>query len=255
MTITEFPDNFLPPEKLIRSIIYKVLIGTGVYLHEDADELYQELILDLLQRKDQLARSFRGLSKVNTYLYTVICRKCLEIKRKKIRDKSRFTDFEPTEIIRKTEIENNPAGVSFAEENKIILKDYCRRLTYILDTYGSKKAKLIFSMKSVFRILVLVEELKTYSYNDQENDLIIKWIEKINDLEEISTDQEVYILLTLVFNLLEKKKNSNDAIRKWLEDRLEQIIVLLNRPPARSRFNRETLQYLTENCYSMHFFS
>jgi hypothetical protein len=112
-------------------------------------------------------------------------------------------------------------------------------------------------MKSVFRIVVRIEELNcSLSKNkEQEQQLISTWIEKINDLEEISTDQEVYVLLTLIYNLLENKHNTNDAIRKWLEDRLDQIIVLLNRPPARSEFNRETLQYLTENCHSMQFLS
>jgi RNA polymerase sigma factor (sigma-70 family) len=257
MTTHSFPDNFLPPERLIRSIIYKILTGTGVYLYEEADDLYQEIILDLLQRKSQLEQSFRGLSKHSTYLYTVICRKCLELKKKRIRENKSKIDIEPTDYLQNRELSKNPAGVPLTEENQVIVKEYCKRLAYILDTYGTKKPKLVFSMKSVFRIVVRIEELNcSLSKNkEQEQQLISTWIEKINDLEEISTDQEVYVLLTLIYNLLENKHNTNDAIRKWLEDRLDQIIVLLNRPPARSEFNRETLQYLTENCHSMQFLS
>jgi hypothetical protein len=101
--------------------------------------------------------------------------------------------------------------------------------------------------------MVYVVDLPSYTISESEKESILSWIEQLNNLEKTRTDQEVYVQLTLIFNLLEHKKNTNDAIRKWIEDRLGQIISLLNNRSFSSSFNLESVQFLVEYCHARNF--
>ena len=72
---------------------------------------------------------------------------------------------------------------------------------------------------------------------------------RLNETALNLSDQEIYALLTIVFNLLEQKNNSNDAIRKWMDDRQDEIILLLNGNATDTCFNRESFQLLFEYCF------
>ena len=64
------------------------------------------------------------------------------------------------------------------------------------------------------------------------------------------TKTERYKVLTELINGCEKKTNTNDAIRKWLADKISELIDLLNGDPPQNYFDKETFQYFVEAYYS-----
>ena len=61
-----------------------------------------------------------------------------------------------------------------------------------------------------------------------------------------STDKEIYISILPFFIDCENKKRNSDALRKWIDEKVVEIIELLNgRPPERA-YTRETLRILFE---------
>ncbi|MEI6683532.1 MAG: hypothetical protein WCO44_12925 [Bacteroidota bacterium] len=237
---------FLPYEQMIRSVIYKYLIETGYFPNEEADELYQEMALWMITRKDKILGSYKGLAKFSTYLYTIVYYKCLERMRTRVKERER----EPGNLRYGNEdlatwFGNIPTN-EISPMTRLILNEYSTRLSDILKTYRKKQHKISFCLKSLFRLLVAVTDLHYYKPDEMAVSEIKRWIARLNILTDHLHDQEILALLTSIFNLLEDKQNSKDAIRKWMDDRQDEIIVLLNGNPPSASFTRETLQLLFE---------
>ena len=60
----------------------------------------------------------------------------------------------------------------------------------------------------------------------------------------------MYKTLTFLIKHSENKSNTNDAVRKWLNDRISELISLLNGNPQQYYFDKETFQYFIEKYYS-----
>jgi len=61
----------------------------------------------------------------------------------------------------------------------------------------------------------------------------------------------MYKSLTRLINNCENKNNTDDAIRKWLADKICDLINLLNGDSQQAYFDKETFQYFVEKYYSI----
>ena len=62
--------------------------------------------------------------------------------------------------------------------------------------------------------------------------------------------RKIYRILLPYFNRFEKKNNNEDALRKWLRFKTDEMIRLLNGNPPVSSYNEDVLQILLEKYYS-----
>jgi hypothetical protein len=63
-------------------------------------------------------------------------------------------------------------------------------------------------------------------------------------------DVEIYKIITPVMNKNEKKSNSIDAVRKWTDSKISEIIQLLNGNPKKMNYNEDTLKTLVDDFFS-----
>jgi len=234
---------------MIRTIINKYLIFSGYYSSDDIEDLFQEMSLDLIKRKEKIIGSYKGSAKFSTYLYTIVYYKCIEMMRNKIAQKTREPGFINFDSEKLSYWFGNIRSDELSSETRVIILEFCARLSDILETYNKKKHKITFCLKSLFRLLVLLADLQFYKPDKAATAKINDCAARLNSTESDLTDQEVYALLTIIFNLLERKENSNDAIRKWIDDRQDEIVSLLNGTGSKVCFNRETFQILFEYCF------
>jgi hypothetical protein len=239
-------DYFLPYKKMIETIIWCQLIGKGYYNFEDKEELLQIVYLYLLEKEDKILRLFKHESKFSTYLNAVVTNICRDLKKKRIREKKRNSNTGDSD--------ENPAidniiSSDYSPEAKVIFEEYIKKLKLILSTYPKNSRKIIVCLKALYRLMILLSELPAGDLTSSSSELITDCITALNNFNSDLTDQAIYSLLTKVFNHLEGTNKSNDAIRKWMDDRIKEIILLLNGNPPEASFDKETFKFLFEFYY------
>ena len=64
-----------------------------------------------------------------------------------------------------------------------------------------------------------------------------------------NTDVEIFSALTEILNKHENKNNTPDAMRKWIKQKINELIDIMNGDPPDSNYNEETIQILFEKCF------
>lgn len=226
-----------------------MLIKSGYYQREDFSDLYQDVMEFLIRKEKTIRTNWLEKASFSTFLSKIVFNKCLEFQKKKATGRKRSATlnyYDPDDI---TGAFSNIRHYDLSPESLLIIQFACRRLHYILETYGHERQKLLFSLKAFYRIVLKLLDLDGYRMNEGQQERINCWIENLNRMEDDGTREEIKKILTNIFNLLEESDNGTDAIRKWTWDRVEQMIMILNRPPFRSAFNRDTFHLLFMRCY------
>jgi hypothetical protein len=236
-------DYFLPYKKMIQTIIWLQLIEKGYYRYEDKDELSQLVYLDLIEREEKIIRSFKNESKFSTFLNTVVTNICRDLRKKKVRDDSHYSGTTKEENYF---IFNNIRSTDFTPEQQMVIGEYLQKLKIILNTYPKNRSKIFISLKAIYRLPIILSELPAMDPQTNKYKIIQKCLIALNNFSIDITDQEIYRLLTQIFNLIEGTDKTNDAIRKWLEDRIREIISLLNGDPPEAGFDKDTFRFLFE---------
>jgi RNA polymerase sigma factor (sigma-70 family) len=236
-------DYFLPYIKMIQTIIWFQLIEKGYYSYEEKEELTQMVYLDLLEREEKIIRSFKNESKFSTYLNTVVSNICRDLRKKKIRENLHISDTTREE---KNAIFNNIRSTEFTPDQQMVFDEYLKKLKIILNTYPKNSKKIFISLKAIYRLTIILSELPPIDINTNKHKIIQECLSSLNNFRIKNTDQEIYRLLTQIFNMIEGTNKTNDALRKWLEDRIREIIFLLNGNPPEANFNKETFGILFE---------
>jgi hypothetical protein len=236
-------DYFLPYKKMIQNIIWFQLIEKGYYTYEEKDDLVQSVFLDLLEREEKIISSFKNESKFSTFLNAVVINICRDLRKKKIRDNSRKSNTTGEE---NNFIFSNIRSTDFTPEQQMVIGEYLQKLKIILYTYPKNRRKIFVSLKAIYRLIILLSELPSMDLQATKNKIIQECLAALNNFSIEITDQEIYRLLTQIFNLIDGTNKTNDAIRKWLDDRIAEIISLLNGNPPEARFDKDTFRFLFE---------
>jgi endonuclease III len=64
------------------------------------------------------------------------------------------------------------------------------------------------------------------------------------------SDLEIYRTITPIMNKIEEKSNSVDALRKWTDSKVREIIQVLNGNPKKADYSTETLKILVDDFFS-----
>ncbi len=240
-------ESFLPFLEMFRIIIFKILIKPGYFKADEKEELMQQVQEILLTREKKILDSFQGRARFSTYLAVVVTNICREIRNRELREQSH-----------RSRMIHLPSGTELAQwfgqvpetgilaDEKLIIHDFLWKLHCILMTFQRDFQKLIFCLRVISRLRVNIEDLLMDEITDEEMREITLHCEALNLLDAEAARSEIYQHLSEIFNILEGQNNSQDAIRKWMEYKMDQIVRLLNGDPPQSAFTRETLLLLFE---------
>ncbi len=259
--LNKFPDKIIVQyQEMIRHIIQRTLIEPGYFNRQEKQDLIQDINERLIKKIPVIRERYNGLSLLRTFFSVIIRNICREIRRSELKQETvyRVSEYDATELPEKktiykkkfqsTEIKENYLRTHKSEtEKEIVYKSEFKNFESILRTYSKKRAKIELCLKVIYRIPVAMADIKRYSgsADEEKNNEILK----LSGSNEKVTNQEIYEKLTRFFNKYENRQNSNDAIRKWFEQKTGELIMLMNGNPPQAFYNTETFQYFVEKYY------
>jgi RNA polymerase sigma factor (sigma-70 family) len=225
-------------EKYQDTVTYIVsqFVRSGFIKISNKDDFKQDVLEQLLLKIPKIKQSYNSNYQLSTYLSAIIRNICLEkIRKDRITFKNLVDNPNAIRIINNTCIYN------------LALTDEISRLENIFLLFNKQKDKLRLCLKAFFRIPVSVCDILNY-IKDSPISNLDNYINYFNSYD-VLTNQDLFAILTEIINAKEKKNNSADAIRKWLNTKIEEIIFLMNGNPKRANYDKESFQILIENYF------
>ena len=218
-------------------IIVKKYIEAGMFRAPEFDDIVQEINVSLLAKIPAMQRQYNGKSLFKTYFSVIVRNICLKAHRRGQKD----IDFLQEDL-----------SVYFVEnthEKRSVIEHEVRRFKTVLSLYDTQRPKLLLCLKLYFRIPMTPEDIRLWypecSGEDQAS-LMRHFGLNYDQLSDI----DIYKIVTPIMNRNEKRSNSVDAMRKWTDSKVREIIDLLNGRPKRTNHSVETLKILVDDFFS-----
>jgi RNA polymerase sigma factor (sigma-70 family) len=231
------PDKLIEKYQSTIDIIINKYIKSGYINFAYKDDLKQDVNEELILKIPKIVVQYNSKYSLSTYISAIIRNICLE----KIRKIQTFAKKAETELVIDQITYNSAPG-------NLAITDELERLKLILMLFGKQKAKLELCLKLVFRVPVNEEDIYNYMVNSSLGDLQDK-ITILNN-EHSLTDNQLYNIITDIFNEQENKSNHPDAIRKWIKFKIDEVIYLMNGNPKRAQYDKESFKHLVELFYN-----
>jgi RNA polymerase sigma factor (sigma-70 family) len=229
--LREDPTKLLIRYQPVIRIIVKNLAYHGYLPKRDINDLMQDVNRKLIERLPRIRDQYTNKSKFRTYFSVVIRNLCLEEFRK-----LRIVSEPQAEIYEQTSQES-------ATDQLTIRQEY-ERLRRAFRLFGREENALWIVLRCFADLEVVPEHFSGFDLDpDEEN--IIQLAEMVNGTQQLQKREKMVVLST-VFNRLERKPRTADAVRKWTSSRLDELLVLMNGKPPRSAYTLEILYILME---------
>lgn len=231
------PNAFLEVHQTTIGYIVNRFIHTGFFEVSDRDEIIQYVNEKLLRDKiPKMQQQYDRSYFVTTYLSKIVHNVCLEYARANHRKRRQEVSLDVYQL--ETANTDNVADALVIEEEK-------KKLRTILRMYHKNQARIELFLKVLFGVGITDEQLISLYPTASSTDIheLTARCNATSDLDR-KTDKELYEALTNFINKYEQKKNTPDALRKWLDTRIAEIIHLLNGTPKTANYDKETLRIL-----------
>jgi len=231
------PHALLLKYQEIVKIIVKKYIEGGMFKATDFDDIVQEINVSLLGKIPAMQSQYNGSSLFKTYFSVIVRNICLKAHRKTRKD----IDF----------LQEDLSGyfVEYAHEKRSVIEQEVARFRKILDLYGLQRPKLLLCLKIYFRIPLSPEDIRLWYPECSKEDLAMM-MEHFGLTYDQMNDIDIYTIVTPIMNRNEKRSNSADAMRKWTDSKVHEIIDLLNGRPQKLNHTIETLKILVDDFFS-----
>jgi DNA-directed RNA polymerase specialized sigma24 family protein len=230
------------PNKLILSyqdiidIILSQFIRSNSFRAVDREEIKQQIYEELLKRLPKISCQYEGKSLLRTYFTVIIRNICNEILRKK--EKNHFVNIDEIKL----NYSHNDTLTS------LLIAEETNKLKKAIELNCKKQQKLLLCLNLRFRMqidfMVFKNTYESISLADFNS-----FMQHISPYNE-SSDILIFSALTQIDNQYNQKNNTPDALRKWTDLKIKELINILNGEPPASKYNEETFQILFEKAYS-----
>jgi RNA polymerase sigma factor (sigma-70 family) len=217
-------------QPIIRTIV-KHLAYQGYLPKRDINDLVQEVNRKLIERLPKIRDRYNYKSQFKTFFSVVIRNLCLE-------------EFRKIKIVAEPQSDLYEQTAPESLTDQLIIHQEYERLQRALRLLGSESHALWIVLRCFADLPVDADDFKGF---ELENDAGIRnqLAEYVNGTAQLQKQQKMEVLSS-VFNQLEQKARTADALRKWASSRLEDLVVLMNGKPPRSAYTIETLYLLIE---------
>lgn len=227
-------DKFLLHCQVIIEMNVKHYIANGMFDSHYAQDIMQSVNEELIKRLPGIEKNFDGSVRLVTYLSVVVRNICIRIHH---RDYSAIETIPLSGIAGKFDADN---------EHRLLIEDEVQRLRTALRLFHSNRYKLLVCMKIYFRIPVTMTEFSD-CFPDLKNDDRKHRLATLLTMLENDTNKELFTYLLATFSTTEREKLSWDSFRRWTEDNIRRILILLNGDPQTRTHTKETLKILLEH--------
>ena len=226
-------DEFILRCQRIITIVVKHFIKKGLFLPEQYRDITQSVNEELIKRLPGIRSNFDNSVLLVTYMNAVVRNICLRLFEQ---ERMNVVTIPLHDEYRLTEEGNF---------NSLIIREEINRLAILLRMYGLQQYKLVVCLKTYYRIPVTMQDLdRCFSKCNQAERAVLleQCVANYDKTPEIENFQRLVRLL----NIQEQKSTSADSLRRWTNEHIHKIIVLLNGTPPRSAHTKETIKILFE---------
>jgi DNA-binding protein YbaB len=222
-------------QELIDIIVHQ-FIRAGKFRFEDKNDIKQQVNEELIKKIPRIQSQFQGRSSLKTYLSVIVTNICNDIRN----CNNKITHVSISESI------TQDFDAKFFED--LLIKEEIKKLKNTLTLYPKQKPRLFLLLKLKFRMPVIFNDFNAVhpDITTIEFERFMAQIAPYNDNKDI----EIFSALTKILNKHENKNNTPDAMRKWIKQKIYELIDIMNGNPPVSNYNEETIQILFEKCYS-----
>ncbi len=236
--LNEDPNGLVLRHQKTIQIVAKQLIARGFFPADDLEDIVQSVTVALLEKMPVLRRQHTGQALFRTYISVVIRNECLRLRRGRI--------LVPPGSL--SLVEETPSSDP-APDLQHALRHDVDRLDLILRMFHRQRPRVIVSLKLYSRMLLTDSDIEACFPNcDASSQGALRGMFGTN--YDNWTAKRIYEEITPFFNASEGRHNTPDALRHWIDDKVEEIIELLNRPPAGTAYDKETFVSLLEHFFS-----
>lgn len=236
---------FLSFSDIIRKIVYLKLISKGWFRHEEARDLEQEVMKRLLEKTGIIQAQYAGESKLSTYLISIINNICFEL----CRNSKKEPQTSSTRVNEIINLPDNQINMNSTPDYDLRMEEAISLLDAIFKVYPLSKYKLILFLKILYALPVYDRDIRLYC-NSADVDKLKVIIGEHNNANITKSGQ--YDKLQMLVNLCENKIITGDAVRKWLDKRIQQILSLLKKMLETEVLDESSLRILFEKyCIKM----
>lgn len=215
------------------NIVVSRYVTRKIIPHREQEDVVMAIVEKFLRQKAKIDSNFKGNSKRSTFYIAVINKMCCEV----IRKESRHWYSVNEEMNESNTISCIDSAMN--SDNKLVISQEIKRLSNVLLFFNGDRAKINVCLKIYFDIDLTEKELRDYK-PIQEAD-IQKVLLRSNDMSKA----EKYDLMATIINNAEGKNTKGDAVRMWLEQKIQIILSRLN-SKHESSHDKESLGILME---------
>ena len=236
--LAEKPDELIIKYQEIIRIIVKKYITTKMFHAADFDDIVQMVNEDILKKIGNIQRNYNGKALLKTYFSAIVRNSCLKIYQKQCRE------------IKMLSFEDGDSAEEETVTNQLEIEYDLKRIERILGYFEKKLGRVLLCAKLYFQIPIERKDIvRCFAVCSEED--VTMLLGYFSFSQEQRPLKQVYHIITPILNRYEGKNNTEDAVRRWTEDKIEEIITLLNSAPRCSKYDKETLKTLLDKYFSI----
>jgi hypothetical protein len=118
-----------------------------------------------------------------------------------------------------------------------------------MQQFGRDLPKLNICLKLRFHICLERGDILLWDPRCND-DIVSQLLTRFGTIAVQLNEKETYAIVTPIFNALENKENSPDALRKWTNSRISEIVDILNNAIPTATFDEDSIRILVEDYFS-----
>ena len=229
--LREQPEKLLLRYQPVIRLIVKNLAFQGYLPKRDISDLIQDVNRKLIERLPRIRDQYNNKSQFRTYFSVVIRNLCLEEFRK-----VRLVEEPYAEVYEQTATESST--------DQLIIHQEYERLHRALRLFGRERNGLWIVLRCISDLSVSPDDFTGFEL-EPDAECRIGLARQVNETLQLQKKDKMEVL-SLVFNQLERKPRTADALRKWSASRIDELIVHMNGRPPRSAYTLDILCILIE---------
>jgi DNA-directed RNA polymerase specialized sigma24 family protein len=218
-------------------IIVRKYASSGMFRYNDVPDIVQTVNAELWARLPRIQSNYDGRALVRTYISAIVRNICLKLRGKNTL--SFMIDQNTTEDVLSTDVLPDRYSIM---QVKVLFKA-------VLIQFDNHLPRLLLCLKLRFRIPVSRDDILQW-HPECTAPLVESLLHLFGADYSSMKVKEIYALFTPILNSMEKKRNSDDALRKWTASKLQEIADLLNANIQGGSFDEETVRILFEDFIS-----